>query len=235
MVFLGLRAWALDNQESDFSRFVFKYKRDIENFIMAGFGGGWDMCDIIVVDPVDPIPSWEIPHLMGNVKMLNTLDIGNTMGHSHCLLLWAQARDNATLKALIKFGWSTIQHKRVGMMLSLSSNIALDKATNTTNLPFLIAAQLESGREQFMCPVLGSYQPQIQSSICDKNLTDYRGKTIRVGFSIAFRPYGFMTEIGVPDGVDKRFLEVLRSKMDFNIKIAGISWLASHGFKLVPS
>ena len=193
------------------------------------------MCDIIVVRTAEPITAFEAPLLVGNIKMLKTLNVWNNLAKSHCLLLLAQAENNGTLTAIIEFGWTAIQHKRVGMMLSLGSNVTLDKVTNTTNLPFLIAAQLESGEEQFLCPTVGSRQPQLQCKMCDQSLTGYKGKTIRVGFSIAFRPYATMTEDGVPDGVDKRFLKVLQEKMDFDIKIAGMSWQQSHGFKLVQS
>ena len=220
---------------SDLSNFMSKYKGGIENFIMVGYGGGWESCDLIVASPIETNLSVDVPYIIGDMNLLKRLNIWNNLAKSHCLLLLAKAKDNATLTAIIKFGWTAIQHKRVGMMLSLGSNMTLDKATNTTNLPFLIAAQLESGEEQFLCPTVGSHQPQLQRKMCYQNLTGYRGKTIRVGFSIAFRPYATMTEDGVPDGVDKRFLKVLQEKMDFDIKIAGMSWQQSHGFKLVQS
>ena len=220
---------------SDLSNFMSKYKGDVEKFIMSGYGGGWEMCDLIVTSPFESNPSTDIPNIMGDINLLKTLDIWNILAKSHCLLLLAQAEDNATLTSIIEFGWTAIQHKRVGMMLSLGSNMSLDKGINTTNMPFLIAAQLGRGEEQFLCPTVGNQQAQLQSSMCDQNLALYKGKTIRVGLSTAFIPYGFKTEKGVPDGVDRRFLEVLQDKMDFDVEVVGLSWLASQGFKLVLS
>ena len=194
----------------------------IEKFIMAGYGGGWNTCDIIAVSP-SPVEHdflLDTPHLSLELKQLKTLDIRFVLSKSHCILVWAQANDNATMTSIVEFGWTAIQHKRIGMMLRLGTNFTLDKVTNTTKLPFLIAAQLDNGNSQFLCPSLVSHQPLLQQSMCNKDHTDYKGKTIRVGLWVASRPYGYLTEDGVPDGVDKRFLDVLQSKMGFRFSAA---------------
>ena len=42
--------------------------------------------------------------------------------------------------------------KRLALVLKLGPGMVLDMATNTEKLPFLIAADMENGREQYLCP-----------------------------------------------------------------------------------
>ena len=224
----------------EFGNFVSKYKAAIESYIMVGYGGGWDMCDFLIVTPLKSDFPSEDPQIVQEIDELKTLDVFNSFASSHCIIVTALAHDNASFSTLIEFGWSAIQHKRVGMILRLGSNLALDKAANITKLPFVIAAQLESGKEQFLCPTVGSYQPLFQLSMCQQHLTDYRGKTIRVPLFIGFYPYGYRVKniactrnCSVPDGVDFRFLKVLQAKMNFTVKISGVYWLQKQAFKLV--
>lgn len=223
---------------NEFSNFVSTYKTAIENYIMAGYGGGWENCDNILVSPIEPDSSSDIPQVVQEVNQLNTFDVSSTLAHSHCILVIAQAHDNKTLSDLIQFGWSAVQHKRVGMMLKLGSNITLDKAKNTTKLPFLIGAKVDNGKEQFICPRIESYEPLIQQSMCQQHHTNYKGKTIRVGLFSGLRPYGYMNynsacNCSVPDGVEYRFLKDLKATLNFKIKIAGFFWLDEQAFELV--
>ena len=211
-------------QGNDFGSFVSKYKVDVENFIMAGYGGGWDSCDIIAVSPVKPKPSWNVPQLTVDINTLKELDLGSDLLPSYCFLVLAKVKDNATMSAITEFGWTAIKHKRVGMILTLGSDITtLDEARNMRKLPFPIAAHMDSGREQFLCPSVGNQQPLYQHSICEKHLTNYHDKTIRVQLLTESIPLGFMKENGtVPDGVDINILKALQKKMGFKIEIAGL-------------
>ena len=223
---------------NEFSNFVSAYKMAIENYIMVGYGGGWEKCDNILISPIGPNSSSDVPQVVQEIIQLKTIDVSSTLAYSRCIIVIAPAHDNMTLSALIEFGWSAVQHKRVGMMLKLGSNITLDKAKNITKVPFLIAAKLESGKEQFLCPTIKSYHPILQQSVCQQHHTNYKGKTIRVGLYIGLKPYGYMSynsacNCSVPEGVDYRFLKYLKAKLNFKIKIASLYWLGEQGFELV--
>ena len=65
-------------------------------------------------------------------------------------------------------------------MLQLEEGLTLDMAANTTTLPFMIAAAVKHGREQFMCPVIGKAVPHLQDNMCDKSYVSYKEKYLRV-------------------------------------------------------
>ena len=81
-----------------------------------------------------------------------------------------------------------MQHKRAAFVIKMSSGMTLNMAPNITKLPFLVAAELEDGREQFLCPVVGEPEPFLQHSMCDHAYTSYKNKVIRVGV-IGVPPY----------------------------------------------
>ena len=47
-------------QGADLSLFVEKYKTAIDKYVMAGYGAGWDHCDVVTdyagVEVLDPVP-----------------------------------------------------------------------------------------------------------------------------------------------------------------------------------
>ena len=205
----------------DFNTFVSLYKQNIEDFIMTGYGNGWQTCDIIAVHPLELIFFLDVPHVTIEREKLKILDVDRSLDTSavakaHCILVLARADNYATISSITEFGWTAIEHKRIGMMLQLGSNLTLDKLTNITKLPFLIAAQLENGEDQFLCPTIESYQPVLQQSMCRKDVADYRGKTIRVAVYTAAKPFGYMTEDGFGEGVDKRFINVVKRQFGFS-------------------
>ena len=212
---------------NDFDSFVSKYKVDVQNFVMSGYGGGWITCDIIAISPVKPNPFWNVPQLTVDINKLKALDIGSNLLPSHCFLVLAMVNDNATVSAIIEFGWAAIKHKRVGMILTLGSDMtSLNEVRNMTKLPFFIAARMDSGREEFLCPSVGNQLPLHQHAICEKHLTHYQDKKIRVVLLTESHPLGTMNEDGVPDGVEIKTLQVLQKRMGFKIEIAGL--LAGH-------
>ena len=162
--------------------FLTKHKGHIETYIMTGHAWGWKHCDVIHDISVlqQPIESYVTPIFVMDIERLHTFDIQYTFSKSTCLLLSAHVKNNQSLSDLIKFGWSVVQRKRLALVLKLSQGMTLNMATNTTKLPFLVAAELEE-KEQFICPVIGESNPRIQDSKCHLSYTSYMDKTLRVG------------------------------------------------------
>ena len=212
-----------------FGEFIAKHKVAIEAHVMAGYGGGWKECDRLVLSPEEKDTPPGIPQFVMDVTSLKAFDISSGLSRSHCLLVTASVGDLRTLMVLIKFGWTAVHHKRLGMALKLASNITLDMATNITSLPFVIGAQLEGGEEQFLCPYLGMGEnmPHLQNSLHQWSSTNYFGKTIIIGFSGHGQPpWAFRAPNGKPDGVDVRLVTLLQKKWNFMPKL--VVPLAAH-------
>ena len=164
--------------------FLTKYRDHIESYIMRGYGKEWKHCDILQIH--EPSFLGNTPSMILDNTELHKLDIRATFSSSYCLLIWASVKSNQSLSELIKFGWSVIQHKRLALVAKFTHGLTLDMATNTTKLPFLIAAVTEDEKEQFLCPVIGEHNPRLQHAKCDLAYTSYKTKTLRVGvFGIA--------------------------------------------------
>ena len=115
-------------------------------------------------------------------------DLSSNLASSHCLLVSVEVNKNEGLAAVLKFGWTVVQHKRVALVMKMVSGVTLNEAMNITKLPFLVAAELNGGKEQFLCPVVGEREPHLQNSMCDDNYTSYKDKVIRFGI-IGVPPY----------------------------------------------
>ena len=181
MCFLCQLGHAFGQNQNDM--FLTKYRTDIEEYIMTGYGPVWTKCDVIHTDgnsEQQPDYMYETPLFRVDIKKLITYDIKTTFSSSHCLLISAYV-SNQSLSDLIKFGWSVIQHKRVALVLTLTHGLTLDMATNTTKLPFLVASRMEDGKEQFLCPMVGEANPQLQNGKCELIYTSYKNKSLRVG------------------------------------------------------
>ena len=127
--------------------FLDRHISDIENYIMTGYGNGWNQCDEITLDPkfLDNRPLYLIDQ-----NLINVIQLPNTLASSSCLIVTSQVRSNQSLSALIQFGWNVVRYKRLALVLGMSSDISLDFAKNTTGLPFLIAALLQGGKEELL-------------------------------------------------------------------------------------
>ena len=196
-------------------RFLDRHIRDIENYIMTGYGNGWNQCDKITLEPkfLDNRPLYVIDQ-----HFMNRTELPNTIASSSCLIVTSQVKSNQSLSALIQFGWNVVRYKRLALVLAMSSDISLDFSRNTTGLPFLIAAQLEGGKEQYLCPLIGQSSPLLQHSLCDQSLYLMKKKTLRVTL------FGLMPWIGYPfEGSDPRFIEMVSEKMDFSVKMTWAS------------
>ena len=142
-------------------QFLKEHKVEIQNYIMAGYGEGWTNCDVLSLDPI----TMDAPQFIMGFATFNKLDSNSALSSSHCLLTAHYIESKESLSAIIKFGWNIIQHKRVALILSMAKGITLDMASNTEKLPFLIAANLEGGGKQFLCPIVGRAEPLLQARL----------------------------------------------------------------------
>ena len=60
------------------------------------------------------------------------------------------------LAELVKFGWATLQQKRLAVLLSIGPGLDLRILGKAPNTPYLVAAQLHDGREQVVVTHLTS-------------------------------------------------------------------------------
>ena len=199
----------------DLGQFIAKHKQEIKAHIMAGYGGGWKECDLLAISPKEKDLQPDTLQFVMEMASLRAFDIRTSFSKSHCLLITAHVGNPRILAEVIEFGWTAVHHKRIGMTLKLGSNLTLDMAANVTKLPFLIAAQLEGGEEQFLFPCLGQDMPSLQPSMSHPT---YLGKPIRVGlFGIGGVPFIFNGTDGHLDGLSIRLISLLERKMKFKI------------------
>ena len=213
----------------DFGTFVAQHAKSIENYIMVGYGEGWKSCDFMSTSKSYQL--FNSPNFVMDMDKLGSIDIGSLLSSSTCILIISQASDNETISGVIEFGKSVAQHKRVGMILKLDSNTSL-QSVNSTKIPYLVGAQMEGGKFQFLCPTTGSNRPIMESEMCPQTYTGYKGRYIRVAFHDFARPYGFLNKSGNPDGIEARFMELVQEQMRF---IANFTFFKSDktGFQLV--
>ena len=158
-----------------------KHQDSIENHMMTGYGKrGSFKCDIIHGPDALHDQKTNRPYLALDMDKLESLDVSSTLASSQCLLVSYHVNSNLSLSALIKFGWTVVQHKRVALVMKMGSGLTLDMAANITKLPFLVAAEFEESGEQFLCPVVGQSIPTLQSSMCNQLQRSCRDKILRV-------------------------------------------------------
>ena len=120
------------------------------------------------------------------------------------------------LVKILKLGHETFERKRLALVLKISTNTSLGIASNI-NLPFLVAAVLRNGKEQFLCPVVGENKPRLQDIMCDLSYTSYKNKILRAGI-VGSPPY-FIIQEQKTDGVDVKFLKFLTEKKNLQLNI----------------
>ena len=216
---LGLQT--LSNGQ-DLNMFVAEHKQALETSIMAGYGGGWKECDLLATYPPKNNLWPNTPQFALDMASLRDLDMKASFSNSHCLLIMAHIKSFRLLEEIIQFGWTAVHHRRLGMALKLGSNLNLGMATNITSLPFPIAAQLEGGQKQYICPSLGEDMPKLHPVgghhwPCPA----YQGKSIRIGLiGIGGPPFIIKGSNGRLDGVSIRLISLLGRKMRLKIKYA---------------
>ena len=127
----------------DFGTFLAKHAKNIENYIMVGYGEGWKSCDLI-----STFKSYQLfnsPNFVIDMDKIESIAIGSLLSSATCILIISQASDNETVSGLVEFGKSVAQHKRVGMILKLDSNASL-QYVNFTKIPYLVGAQMEGSK-----------------------------------------------------------------------------------------
>ena len=212
---------AAEGQE--LSSFLARHKRAIENYIMAGHGRGWDTCDVVTQQLLEERSLRAVPQWVMELQMLKTLET-SLLSPADCLLVTYRVKSERNLQTLMEFGQSVILKKRFALLLKLDSNITLD-AVNRTNLPFLVSAEMSSGKEEFLCPVVGKQEAQIQPDMCKQSYTTCKNKVLRVGI-LGRPPYFKLTRDNSMDGLDVQLLKLLAKKKGFvpNVTVAKNLW-----------
>ena len=196
----------LNGQKID--NFLQQHRGNVQDFIMVGHGKGWTQCDILSSNSVGD----NAPHILMNFVEFQKLDMRSALSSCHCLLATYHIESQERLSEIMQFGWEVTKHKRIALILSMAKGITLEMATDTDKLPFLVAAQLESGEKQFLCPVIGKIKPLMQSDMCDISYVSYKYKKLKIGL-LGVPPH-LIFDGGI-DGTDVRLIKVLAEKLKF--------------------
>ena len=165
---------ALGQQEGTF---IAKYRNAIQKYIMTGHEEGWQHCDILSENP----SYMGVPQISIKLEKIKTLNIKSAFENSHCLLVNYDISSNASLSSILEFGLEAINHVRLALVIKMRSGITLETASNTSKLPYLVAAETENGMEQFLCPIVGEINPQLGNEMCTPSYLDYKRKVLRIG------------------------------------------------------
>ena len=200
--------------------FLDQYKETIQNYIMTGHEKGWKQCDILS----DSFSYEDTQQFSMDLYKIKTMNTKSTLASSQCLLVTYQVDSQASLSALLDFGWEAIHHVRLALVLKLKSGVTLDTATNTTKLPFLVAAEYEQGgdkKEQFLCPVIGEVEPRLQQDMCKPSYVSFQHKTLRIT-QVGMAPDFIVTRNGKEisfDGANIRLMKILEDNLNFISKM----------------
>ena len=164
-----------------FEMFTAEYRRPIEEYVMTGYGDGWRHCDTLWANKQEANIDEDIPNFSITLDRLSTIDLRSILSYSRCVLAIYEVDTIENLASIIKFGWKAIRNKRIALILKLGSGLTLDNPINRTRLPFPVAASLENGVEQFICPFIGEDVPILQGQMCIKSYLSLERKTVRIG------------------------------------------------------
>ena len=197
------------------SIFLQKYKGEIQNYIMTGHEKEWTHCDILSEHGF----SYEgVPQTTMVLKEIKMLNLGTAFASSHCLLVTYYVGSMASLSALLEFGWAAIRYVRLALVIEMGSGVTLEKTANTSRLPFLVAAESDQGREQFLCPVVGEVEPRLEDEMCKPSYVSYKSKAIKIAL-YGIPPWRVQSNGGLLgtgfDGINVRFLKYLSERLNF--------------------
>ena len=190
--------------------FLSKYKDDIQKYIMTGHEGGWKHCDILSANPSDE----GVPQILMALDKLPTLNIMPVFEKTQCLLFNYDVTTKASLSILLDFGRMAINSIRLALVTKLHSGINLEMATNTLNLPFMVAIESELGKEKFLCPVVGKFKPLLDDEMCSESFHNYKSRPVRIGL-MGTPPDFVFTSTGLIDGVNIRLIKMMAETMKF--------------------
>ena len=183
---------------------------------MTGHERGWKNCDIL---SANTLPHDRGPHVSMDLEHIKTLDIKTAFASSSCLLVSYDVEGKESLSTLLDFGLSSIQFVRLALVMKMNSGTNLNMIRNTTKLPFLIAAELEQGMEQFLCPVVGKIAPVLEQEMCDLSHVSYHGKQLRISHIGLPPQFIFDPNSGTIDGTTFRMMRILEQKLNFTAQI----------------
>ena len=202
-----LLARALGQQPSTF---MGKYKEEIQKYLMTGHEQGWQHCDILTEKP----SLQGVPQISMSLNKIKALNIKSAFAFSQCLLIKYHISSEASLSALLDFGLEAIQQVRLALVVQMKSGITLDMIQNTTKIPFLIAAELEHGKEQFLCPFLGEIEPRLEQDLCKGSYVSYKNKKLRIVLG-GLMPDFMRTSNGTIEGTGIRLIKMLANQLNF--------------------
>ena len=217
-LFLGLAFLLIDKALGGRLRLFFdKYMDEIQEYTMTGHEKGWTYCDIL---SANPFANKDQPQISMDLEKIQTLNARANFAFSNCLILSYSVNNLFSLEKLLHFGRAAIQHIRLALVIKLNSGITLNMISNSTKLPFMIAAELSNGREQFLCPIVGVSDPILEENVCNPTYTSYKGKRLRITF-MGSPPYYIPTNstTGQFDGTDIRLMRILERQLNFRGKI----------------
>ena len=197
--------------ERVYGQILTKYKDQIQNYMMTGYESRWHHCDMLSANRYF---YEDLPQITMDLDKIQTLNLKSTFAYSTCLLVHYDVSSKASLSALLEFGWKAINHVRLALLLHMTSGITLEMATNSSNLPYLVAAQLQDGKEQFLCPVVGEVHPRLGQQMCRKSYLHYKNKILRIGL-MGILPDFVMTSTGSIDGTNIKLIKMLVERLRF--------------------
>ena len=199
------------------SKILTKYRRELETFITTGHEGTWSNCDILSSNG----HSYEgVVSVTMGLDILRSLNMKSVFSSSVCLLAVYDVKSRTDLSNLLEFGRKAINHVRIALIVKMHSEITLEKAANSSNLPFIVAAESEHGKDQFICPVVGEIKPVLKHEMCKASFLDLKNKSLRVGL-LGIPPDFILTNDGIK-GANIRLIKMLAQRLGFipEIKVA---------------
>ena len=190
--------------------FLEKYRAQIQNYIMTGNAGGSKDCDILSASTfLDATPQ-----IAMDLDKLKTMNINSVFASSRCVLVNYHVDDIKDIQALLKFGMDAADHVRIALVLKMRLGLTLDMVTNTTKLPFLVAAELGQAKEQFLCPVVGEVEPRLEQVLCPASYVSYSYKTLRIAL-MGIPPDYILNPDGDWDGINIKLMHILEHRFNF--------------------
>ena len=188
-----------------------KYKGEIQNYIMTGYESTWRHCDLLSAN----IYSNEgVQQVTMDLDKIKTLNVKSVFSSSACLLVIYDASSKSGLSTLLQFGQNAINHVRLALVIKMRAGITLEMATNTSNLPYLVAAESQHGTEQFICPVVAEVKPRLRHEMCSPSYLDYKNKILRIGL-LGFPPDFVLSSTDTIEGVNIRLIKMMAERLTF--------------------
>ena len=183
---------------------------------MTGYEKGWPHCDILSEQGYS---DEGVPQMTMDLNETKTLNLGTALKASHCLLVTYNVGSMASLSVLLEFGWAAIRYVRLALVIKMASGVTLEKAAHISRLPFLVAAESDQGKEQFLCPVVGEVEPRLEDKMCKPSYASYKSKAIKIPV-FGIPPWRVPSNKGLFgtgfDGTNLRFLKMLSERLNFS-------------------